>query len=445
MKKALIIGAGRSASSAITYLLEQASKGDFDWEIRVGDFNPELARAKVGGHPKGEAIFFDVFDEALRRREVEAAQMVISFLPPHLHVLVAKDCIEFKTHLVTASYVSDEMQALDAEARKAGILLLNELGADPGIDHMSAMETIDRIKAEGGKLEAFRSYCGALIAPECNNIWGYKFTWAPRNIILAGQGGPARYMKDGHIRYIPSLRLFAQVDTIEIPGYGSFEAYANRNSLGYRKPYGLMDTATMYRATLRMPGFCQAWDALVRIGLTDNSYKVDYSATMPWREFLMSYIPEFGGGLSNEARLAKYLNVEEDGEIIEKIKWTGMLSEQPIFLENASPADILQDLLEKKWVFEAGDTDMLVMQHQYEWTLGRERKRMHSSLVVMGEDSVQTAISRTVGLPAAMGAKLLMENKLTRTGVAIPTTPDIYAPILRDLENHGIIFTHEEF
>ena len=250
MKKVLVLGAGRSASTLIQYLMKEAEKEN--WQISVGDVDLELAAKKIGKNPRGKAIVFDVNNADLREKFVKESDLVISLLPVHLHSIVARDCVHFKTHMVTASYISTDMAALDAVAKKEGLVLLNELGVDPGIDHMSAMKKIDEIKNKGGKLLSFKSYCGALISPEFNNIWGYKFTWAPKNVILAGQG-TAKYIKDGMVHFIPYNRLFLQTEKIDIPGFGKFEAYSNRDSLNYIEPYGLQEVPNLLRGTLRVP------------------------------------------------------------------------------------------------------------------------------------------------------------------------------------------------
>lgn len=436
-----MIGAGRSATTMIQYLLDHADAGG--WEVVVGDMQEDLAKAKVGNHPSGRAVRFDALDEALRRESITQADLVISLLPPTMHVVVAKDCLDLKTHLVTASYVSDEMAALDAAAKAADLIFLNEVGVDPGIDHMSTMEMIERVRDLGGKISSFRSYCGALVAPESVNEWGYKFTWAPRNVILAGQG-TARYRRDGAIKYLPYQRLFGRIEEVEVPGTGVFEAYANRDSVKYLKLYTLEDVATLYRATLRYPGYCKMWDAFVQIGLTDGSYKIPNSEGMTYRDFLFSFInPQ--PGLSDRESLALYLDEFQDGEVVQKLEHVGLLSDQRIPLKEASPADILELILMNAWVFEPDDTDMVVMQHQLEYELDGVQRKLVASMVDKGRDQNHTAISRTVGLPAAIAAKHILEGSIKSRGVLIPIVKDIYAPILKELEDFDITFTEQEF
>lgn len=440
MKKVLVIGAGRSATTMIKYLLENAEAED--WQVTVGDYQEELAIEKVGSHPRGRAIRFDIFDEAARKKEIADADLVISLLPPHMHVIPAKDCIEDQTHLVTASYVSEEMGDLDAAAREADVLILNEVGADPGIDHMSAMEMVHTVKEKGGEIKAFRSYCGALVTPESANMWGYKFTWAPRNIILAGQG-VAKYLKEGHVKYLPYQHLFRRTDVIEVPGMGKFEAYANRDSLKYAPLYGLDEAHTLYRATLRMPGFCDMWNAFVVIGMTDGAYTLANSEGMSYRDFLFSFINALPGKSDRES-LAAFLEVDVDHPVVEKMVALDLLSDRTYPKADASPADVLEHILLEKWVFEEDDVDMVVMQHQLEYELEGNKYVWKSSMVDKGRDHDHTAISRTVGLPAAMCARRILRDEVPERGVRIPNFPSIFRPVLKELEEWDIVFVNEE-
>lgn len=441
MKNILILGAGRSASSAIEYMLDHAEQGG--WFVTVGDYSLELAQSKVGDSPHGQAIQFDVFNEEQRAKEVEKADVVLSLLPASMHVMVAEDCVKHTTNLVTASYISAEMQALDEAARKADVILLNEVGVDPGIDHMSAMETIHRIKGFGGKMTAFRSFTGAVVAPESSNLWGYKFTWAPMNVVRAGQFGTAKYMQNGKIKYIPYNRLFRRTDQIEIPGEGTFSAYANRDSISYRKKYELEDCPTMYRATLRYPHFCDSWDGLVKIGLVDGSFTMHHCKGMSYRDFLFCFFPEREGRDDRES-VAKFLRVEVDSEVMQRLEWLDLFShEKKIELESGTPAEVLLSILEPKWLFEENDIDMVVMQHQLEYEKEGKNHRITASMVVRGEDNINSAISRTVGLPAAMSARMVLEGRIPQRGVRMPNFKEIYAPVLDELKRYNIVF--EEF
>lgn len=440
MKNIFVIGAGRSASSLIRYLLDHsATEG---WKVTVGDVSVKLAEQKAAQYANARAIEFDVNNAAQREAEIKQADVVVSMLPAFMHLLVAKDCLQFERHLITASYVSKEIADLEEQVKQKGLLFLNEMGLDPGIDHMSAMHIIDWIKAEGGEVLAFKSYCGGLIAPESNdNPWGYKFTWNPRNVVLAGQG-TAQYIENGQYKYIPYNRLFTQIEHVKVEGVGDFDAYANRDSLSYRKPYGLEKIPTMLRGTLRLQGYCNAWNAFVKLGITDDTYKVVDCDKLTYEQWIESYLPPGKGNLKK--RLAQFLNVEEGSELLQKINWLGILENTKIQLVDSSPAEILQDLLERKWKLKEHDKDMIVMQHRFHYRLGGKEKEITSSLVVKGHDQVYTAMAQTVGLPMAIAVKLLLKDQLKCRGVVIPTVKEIYEPVLTELEFLGIKFVEKE-
>ena len=378
-KKIFMIGAGRSASSLIQYLVNEADSNDF--EITVGDRDLSLVEDKIGANPRAKAINFDVFNDSQRVDEIQKADIVVSMLPASLHFKVAQDCVKYGKNLVTASYVSDEIKSLDAEAKEKGVLLLNEIGLDPGIDHMSAMKIIDQIKAKGGELKSFKSYCGGLVAPEFDtNPWKYKFTWNPRNVVLAGQG-TAQYIQDGDLKYIPYGQLFKRTDALSVLEYGEFEAYANRDSLSYREIYKLENIPTLLRGTLRRPGYGEAWDLFIQLGMTDDSFNMNVTG-MTYKDFFVSFLDKTD--LSIEAYLKATFNTSSI--VFKKIEWLGFFKETPIELELASPAKVLQKLLEVKWLLEKEDKDMIVMQHQFIYTLNNTNHELHSSFVTLGED-----------------------------------------------------------
>ncbi len=442
MKTILIIGAGRSSSSLISYLLEHAEKGG--WRVRVGDVEEKNAAARVNGHSSGASFRFDITDAVQREKEISGAAVVVSMLPAFMHGAVAKDCVRLGRHLVTASYVSDEMRALDAEAKNKGVILLNEIGLDPGIDHMSAMQVIDRVRAAGGEMTAFHSYCGGLVAPESNdNPWGYKFSWNPRNVILAGQG-TAQFIENGNYKYQPYSRIFSSAETIHVDGWGDYDAYANRDSLSYREVYGLEKISTMLRGTLRMPGFCRAWNAFVQLGWTDDTWKIHNANELTYSQLVDAFLPENMQGVTVQQKLAALLGESVDGEVMKKLEWAGIFSDERIPLREASPAQILQELLERKWKLKPGDKDMIVMQHRFEYMLAGKKHILTASLVVKGDDEVHTAMAKTVGLPAAIAVKMIMEGKLKRAGVCVPVTADIYEPALKELESFGVKFSEKE-
>ncbi len=440
MQNILVIGAGRSASCLIQYLLAHSVKEN--WNVTVGDVSLDLVKQKTEGHANARSIQFDIHNAAQREEEIKRADIVISMLPAFMHLEVAKDCVKFKKHLATASYVSKEMKELDEEAKAAGIILMNEVGLDPGIDHASAMKVIDHIHEAGGELTSFQSFCGGLVAPESNdNPWGYKFSWNPRNVVLAGQG-TAQFIEHGEYKYIPYNRLFTQICTIEMDGYGAFDAYANRDSLSYRKIYNLEKIPTMLRGTLRMPGYCKAWNVFVKLGLTDDSYKIEASHTLTYKQLMQAFLPQ--GSASVKEKLIAFMGAEMDADTLSKIEWLGIFEDKKIGLKDATPAQILQYLLEEKWLLKEHDKDMIVMQHQFDYVLKGEAKKITSSLVVKGEDQTYTAMAKTVGLPLAISAKLILQGKIKARGVTIPTIKEIYEPVLAELETLGVKFVEKE-
>ena len=440
MKNILVTGAGRSASSLIKYLLDNSTKEN--WKVTVGDVSLDLVKQKTGNHANARALELDINNQEQREEEIQHADLVISMLPASMHINVAKDCVRFKKHLVTASYVSKEMGELNEEAIKAGVVLINENGLDPGIDHASAMKVIDEIHQQGGELISFKSYCGGLVAPECNdNPWGYKFSWNPRNVILAGQG-TAQYIENGEYKYIPYNRLYTQTNTVEVKGYGRFDAYANRDSLSYRKSYSIENIPTMLRGTLRMEGYCKAWNVFVKLGITDDTYKIEASNTLTYRNLIEAYLPDSNKTIKE--KLTAFMGNDIDADTLSKIELTGILSDEKITLKDAAPAQILQELLERKWKLLEHDKDMIVMQHQFQYkTRSGDIKNITSSLIVKGEDQTYTAMAKTVGLPLAIVTKLIVQNKITSRGVVIPTIKEIYEPLLKELETLGVKFEEE--
>ncbi|HPQ59407.1 MAG: saccharopine dehydrogenase C-terminal domain-containing protein [Flavobacteriales bacterium] len=443
MRKILILGAGRSAASLITYLVEKA--GEQDWRVTVADRSPEQARKLVGAAgDAADVVALDASDAGTRGALVASHDLVISMLPAAMHMDVVHDCLQHRKHVLTPSYVPKEMWALDAQAKEAGLVFLNELGLDPGIDHLSAMRILDRLRAEGASLEAFESYTGGLVAPESDdNPWGYKFSWNPRNVVLAGQGGAACFIRDGRYRYIPYHRLFTRVQHIEVPGYGAFDGYANRDSLKYRKVYGLEDIPTLIRGTLRRQGFCAAWNVFVQLGCTDDSYAMEVPADMTWSSFFDAFLPPAPDG-DLRASLSGYLGLDPTGQVMDQLDWLGVFGNEPVGLTAGSPAQLLQHLLEQKWALGAGDKDMIVMQHVFRYARGAERRRLSSSLVVEGRDRTDTAMARTVGLPLAIAARLVLNGQVAERGVLLPLSSGLYDPILDELEELGIAFREQE-
>ena len=360
-----------------------------------------------------------------------------------MHGDVARDCVKLGKHIATASYVSKDMLELDAEARKKGLLLLNECGLDPGIDHASAMKVIHEIQNKGGKVTSFKSFCGGLVAPESNdNPWGYKFSWNPRNVVLAGQS-TAQYLQNHQLKFIPNNRLYTQTEVIDMDKDGVFEAYANRDSIGYQVPYGLESVGTMLRGTLRMPGYCKAWNVFVKLGLTDDSFKIRNTHHMTYTDLVASFLPAGVGSVKQ--RLQQFMGVDWDHEVESKLEYLELFSNVPIILKEGSPAELLQYLLESKWKLQETDKDMIVMQHQFEYVTGGVVKKLKSSLVVKGENSVNTAMAKTVGLPLAICVKNFLIGAYKLSGVQIPITKEIYEPLLSELETYNIQFIEKEY
>lgn len=442
MKKILVIGAGRSSSTLIKFLLDNAERDG--WLVTVCDIDSALAERKIAGHQHGNANQFDVRDVDSRQKLVAEHDLVISMLPAVMHLEVVKDCLQFGKHVITPSYITDEIKALDGDFKAKGLIALNEIGLDPGIDHLSAMKMLDEIRGNGGVIKCFESFTGGLIAPESdNNPWGYKFTWNPRNVVLAGQGGAVQFRHGGRFKYIPYHKLFSRTEYIQIDKYGKFEGYANRDSLKYRKVYDLMDVPTIYRGTLRRPGFCRAWDVLVQLGATDDSYKIEDSAKMTYRQFINSFLA-YNPNDTVELKLRAYLKLEHNDEAMHLLQWLGLFENEPIGLDNATPAQILQKRMEEKMSLDEGDKDMIVMWHKVGFEYNGEKREFNSSLVVTGDDQTHTAMSKTVGLPIGIAARHILNGNIKLRGALVPIEKEIYEPVLRELEDYGVTFNEKE-
>ena len=443
MRNILIIGAGKSASTLIQYLLNKSDAENL--HLTIGDLSLALAQKKTHNHKNATAIAFDVFNELQRKTEIQKADIVISMLPAHLHIEAAKDCITYKKHMVTASYISDAMQDLDDEAKANNLVFMNEIGLDPGVDHMSAMKVIDEIKEKGGKMILFESFCGGIVAPESdNNLWNYKFTWAPRNVVLAGQGGSAKFIQEGTYKYIPYHKLFRRTEFLEVECFGRFEGYANRDSLKYRSIYGLDDVLTLYRGTIRKVGFSKAWNMFVQLGMTDDSYKIDNSDTISYREFLNLFLP-YHPTDSVEIKTRLYLGIEQDDIMWDKLLELDLFNPNKIVgLDDASPAQILEKILSDKWTLQEHDKDMIVMYHKFGYELNGKQFQIDSKMVCIGDDQTYTAMAKTVGLPVAIATLAILNGKIKTPGVQLPITKEVYEPILNELENFGIHFKETE-
>jgi saccharopine dehydrogenase (NAD+, L-glutamate forming) len=443
MRNILIVGAGKSTGVLINYLLKKAESESLF--ITIGDLIKENAEKVAGNHAHSKAIHLDIFKKEEREQAVQSADLVISMLPARFHIEVAKDCLRFGKNMVTASYISDEMALLDEEVKEKGLVFMNEIGVDPGIDHMSAMHVIDRIRDNGGKLLLFESFTGGLVAPESDtNLWNYKFTWNPRNVVVAGQGGVAKFLQEGKFKYIPYNRLFRRTEFLEIPDYGKFEVYANRNSLKYKSIYQLDDVLTLYRGTIRRVGFSKAWNMFVQLGMTDDSYTMENSAAMSYRDFVNSFLP-YSPTDSVELKFRHNLKIDQDDIMWEKLLELDLFNDnKKVELENATPAQILQKILMEKWTLAEDDKDMIVMYHKFGYELNGERKQIDATMVNIGKNQNETAMARTVGLPVGIAALKILNGTISTPGVQLPISKEVYGPILKELEENGIHFREEE-
>ncbi len=440
MKKILVLGAGRSSSALINYLLENSTQ--YSWSVTVADIDVKHAETSINKHPSGIAISFSIDDEERASDVITEFDVVVSLLPPHLHDRVAVHCVKHAKHLVTASYVSKKMMELDEEARKKNILIMCEIGLDPGIDHMSAMQIIDEVKSKGGKITSFRSSCGGLVAPAYDdNPWHYKISWNPRNVVLAGQA-TAQYLEHGIKKFKPYHRLFAEAEAIKIKGYGNFELYPNRDSLSYIHTYKLEGIETILRATLRRENYCASWNALIQLGVTDDSYTIDVSDQMTYRDWLYGYLLPKKKDEDVIKTLARTLGLKRTDKIIERLKWLGITNTKKIGARTVTPAQILQSLMEEKWKMKNNDLDMVVMLHEFEYTIGN-KNFSHSSTMVLEGEKHHTAMAKTVGLPLGIMVKLILTSDLKLKGVHIPVMKEVYEPALKELKQLGIVFNEE--
>ena len=441
-QKILLIGAGLSTQQLVPYLKKRIES--HQWELRVVDRDGALAAKRLGEVvPHASSGALDIQDEQALTEEIKGCQLVISMVPAHMHLPVAKMCLKFGAHLVTASYATPEMHEFNSDAQREGLVFLNECGLDPGIDHMSAMKLLDAIRSDGGKVVLFESFTGGLLSPssEEGNPWRYKFTWNPRNVVLAGQGGAVKFIQEGKYKYIPPHMVFRRTEFMNVEGFGKFEGIANRDSLKYREVYGLENVETLYRGTLRRPGFARAWDSFVKLGMTDDSYQIANTHLLSFREFtnlFLAYNPQD----SVELKLKYYLGIPQDSDLMDKLVWAGLFSSRMFPFESGSPAQCLEYILRQVWTLEESDKDLIVMYHKIGWEKnGGERFMVESSMGVEGQSATQTAMAATVGLPLAIAARLILGGKIESTGVQLPMTAQWYGPILEELSlDFGVQF-----
>lgn len=427
MKKIILFGAGRSARHLVSFLVERALEGK--WSVVVADTNVSHWIEEYGSLDQVDFISGDATNAEFRHELIAHSSLVISMLPAFMHAEVVKDCINFHVHVFTPSYVSPEVHAMHEAALQEGVLVLNEMGVDPGIDHISAMEIIHRLKSQGAEIESFESYTGGLVAPKSDdNLWGYKISWNPRNIILAGSTGHAMYRENNKLRMVPYYKLFDEVDTVVASDGVRYDAYANRNSVHYLELYGLENVHKLVRGTLRKQGYCQGWSFLVKNGFVNDDTKIPIGEFSTWAELSQSLL-----GLNFNIK-------NEKEEVVKMLNEIGIFGNEPLENDEFTCAQHLQQLLEKKWMLKEGDRDMIVMVHKFGYTLNEKKFMLTSSMVLEGDDEFKTAMSKTVSMPIAFAVERLFNGDFSSRGVQIPVTAEFYEPLLHDLHNFGISF-----
>lgn len=445
MQNVLVLGAGQSATCLIRYLLDNAR--EHGWFVTVGDRDQELAAKAVDGHPSGDAITFDINDNELRTNQIARADLVVNLLPNTFQPMVAHSCLHHGRHMISASYKDRAMEEMAENARRKGVLILTECGLDPGIDIMSAMEIITRINDQGGVIESFESYGSGVPAPDAEtNPLRYCITWNPRNVAMAGEQG-AQYLEQGKIKIVPWHQLFHHSWNEDVPGIGPMEAYPNRDSLAYRDKFGLHDTHTLIRGTMRYPGWSETWHQIIRLGLPNEAIVIPNLAERSFAEIVEMFLPQTISGSSVEWRTAHYLRISLTGTIMDNFRWLGLFDDKPAGIQGRTAADALIWLLKTKLELPVGARDAVILLHNFVARYpdeGDRRERLTSTLVHLGDPhgspNAVTAMARTVGLPLGIAAKLLLTGEIPLTGCHIPTHPAIYEPVLRELETAGIGF-----
>jgi len=429
MKKVLILGAGMVVKPIVTYLLDK------DYQVTVATRTKSKADAMIGDHPNGTSLAWTVDDEVTLDRLIEENDLSVSLLPYAYHVMVAKLCIKHKKNMVTTSYVKPEMKALDAEAKAAGIIILNELGLDPGIDHMSAMRIIDHVHDKGGKIEEFYSFCGALVAPEVEkNPFNYKFTWAPKGVVMASNND-GNYLRRGEEKYIPPADLFKVPIKVDIDSVGPLEVYPNRDSLPYVELYGIPETDTMFRGTFRYDKWCDVLDGMKALNLL--SYDKINMEGLTYAE-LLAKTAGFEGIDSLKKAVAEKVGGDEKAYLRDALEWLGFFSDEMVDRIEDSPFEVTSDVMISKMMINETERDMVVLQHTFVANYNGEKEVIRSTMVDYGTQETDTSIARTVALPAACGVDMILQGQISATGVYIPVIPEIYNPILDQLETMDI-------
>ncbi|PZF71752.1 saccharopine dehydrogenase family protein [Taibaiella soli] len=441
MSKILVAGAGKSSTYLIHYLLSHASRNK--WQITVADGNADAIAEKIQKHPHAKMAVIDITDASQRQKLVEEADIVVSLMPPHLHIHLAKDCLQFKKNLITSSYISPEMKEMHQAVKDAGLMFMCEMGLDPGIDHMTANQIIHSIQRVTATITSFKSYCGGLVAPENDdNPWHYKFSWNPRNIITAGLGG-AKFLQNNKIVEVPYEHIFENNKKIKVNGLGSLAYYPNRDSLRYLDLYDVPDIKTFIRATLRYPDFCKGWQAIINLGLTSETDTFD-TTDVTYAQWLGNKTGYKTSAQSLVEYIAEKLNIQPTDKIISMLQWLGLFDGTLLKQGQFSSADIMLDLLQSKWAMGPTEKDMVVMQHEVEYLHRNQKTTLLSTMVIKGDDREFSAMAKTVGLPMGILARMILAKTIDPPkGVLIPSMPAVYRPVLNELKHHGIVFTEE--
>ncbi len=443
MKNVLILGAGQSSPYLISYMLKESEK--HNWQVKVADFNVNSAIEKINNHPNGMAVEFDVNDEQLRHNLIQESDVVINLLAPPFQFMIALDCLSYSKPVISASYQNKRIPDLNTDAQKKGILILNEMGLDPGIDHMSAMALIQKIRDNNGFVTSFISYGSAVPAPDVkSNPLNYCVTWNPRNIVMAGESG-AIYMEEGKMKMLPYSQVFSRTWEVEVDGVGSMEAYPNRDSMVYQDLFKLEKVNTMVRATLRYPGWGEVWQQIVKLGFPNEFLEIPGLSEMTYRDFTEMFVPLSANGGKLETRVANFLKISPTGGIMEKLKWLGLFEDSVIGGNVKNSTEVVQNLLTTKLPLPAGKKDMVVLMHSLEAEFPKENKKRKyvSTLVDYGVPDGLTAIAKTVGAPAGIATKLILLGELKVTGTHIPTHPEIYSKVMKELETLNLKFVEK--
>lgn len=444
MTNILVLGAGKSSPSLISYLLEHADQ--YDWSVTVADLDKATAEARVGGHPRGKAVEFNVNDTDILEQLVKDADIAVNLLIPRFQSLVAHTCVNHGTHFVSASYRTAEIRDMDPVAKRKGVLLLNEMGLDPGIDLMSAMDIIQRVRDDGGRIKSFVSYGSGVAAPEnTSNPLRYVITWNPYNVVMAGGNG-AQYLENGAIRILPYHRVFTQTWPVEVEGIGTLEAYANRDSIAYMDYFGLDHVHTMIRGTLRYPTWGETWTQIINLGLTNETLTIPDIEKRSMAEIVEMFLPPHLAGPDLRQRVATYLNINPTGHAMDQLEYLGLFSDKKLGVKGTTAADALVHLLQEKLPLNSSDRDMVILVHkmivEYD-DKPKKQEEITSTFVSYGDPGGHTAMSKTVGLPAAIAVKLIASGELELTGSHLPLSREIYAKVLAELEELGMSFSEQ--